>query len=151
PQGNNATDALIKLRHAPSLATIAARLPALLESRGPLKWDPHHVGFELSVPLRAIFAMDPATATERFAPYFTDEALAGDSGAQLAHSILSVGRRVLVDHNGTQLGTGDRDYLALDPRWLEIAKRLVGHRRLHKIAAELLQRAGIAVPKQPAA
>jgi hypothetical protein len=134
-----AIDVLLELHHVPTLTRWSKELDARAAST-KRAWDPHHVSLDLGKYLRGRFALDPATATERFAAWFTPKALASDHGAKLAADALNVGRGVYVDHAGTVLPTGDRDWLDLDPRWLDVVAKLVGHKRLDKLARAVLQR-----------
>lgn len=149
--------ALIALRHAPSLERIG-RGVAEAAARGDLKWDPFHVARDLQRPIQAVFAVDPATAVDRFAPYLTPEAVEKESNAKLVCDILAIGRGVLVSHQGVRIGSGNETWLDADPRWREVCAGLAKHKRLGAIVAPLLKgwggakgaKGGKAVRKKPA-
>jgi hypothetical protein len=57
-----------------------------------------------------------------------DDALAGDEAAQVAASILMIGRRKVSDHQA-KVTTQDPVWLALDPRWMPLCARLTSAMR----------------------
>ncbi len=132
-------DALIRLCHRPFLEQLAVDLPALIKSL-KLKWDPHHITFDLVDPIRAVYSLDPSTATERFAAYLTAAAVASDMGAKIAFDIMGVGQSMRINHNGTNVRDNDPDWLAMDPHWIDIAVSFADHPLLCNIAASILKR-----------
>ena len=133
-----ADSALIALRHAPSLERIG-RGVADIAARGDLKWDPFHVARDLQRPIQAVFAVDPATAVDRFAPYLTPKSVENESNAKLVGDILSIGRGVLVAHEGVRIGSGNATWLDADPRWRDVCAGLASHERLGAMVAPLLK------------
>jgi len=127
---------VIAARHVPTLE----RWFGTLQCRR-LKWDPHHLDLEYAPAIRAGYALDPASASVRFRPFFESKAVRSDAGAKLAHDIWLVGQGTLVDHRGTRLVTGSGDLLSADPRWAEIARPLAKHRRLGPMARRVSRRA----------
>ncbi len=147
-----ADSALITMRHMPSLDRIG-RGVAEAAAKGVLKWDPHHVAPELQRPIQAVFAVDPETAVDRFAPYLTDDALKAESNAKLVNDILSVGRGLLVAHHGVRIASGNATWIDADARWREVCGRLATHARLGPVVSPLLRAWGMApdAPKRKSA
>lgn len=137
---------LFALRHRPTLEAEAAKLDAYANKR--VTWDSHHTIPELRAPLAAAFALDPAHASDRFAPRFAAKGVASAHGAKIAHDILRAGLGMITDHHGTVLGSGLGTYLHADPGWVALLEPLRKHVRLgplvRKVLAEL-------APKKPAA
>lgn len=75
------------------------------------------------VAIDAGFALDPKTATDRFARYFTAKAVASERGAVLAHDIL--------------VGGSLRSELT-DPRWPEVLAPLAKDKRLGPVVKPYL-------------
>ncbi|EYF08512.1 hypothetical protein [Chondromyces apiculatus] len=130
-------EALLSLGTREALDPIAADLDKSAR-KASLRWDAHHVAPEIKTPIEAMYRLDPTAASARFARYFTDEAVATETGAKLAHDIWAVGTGTLIAHGDYIARTESGSLLRSDPGWLPIAARLVKHPRLGTFARTVL-------------
>jgi hypothetical protein len=108
--------------------------------RAKPRWDPHHTDLALQPAIRAGFALDPARASERFAPFFTAEAAASDEGAKVCHDVWMIGMGHSVRHGSNRLDTAEGDLLSADRGWYALAARHLHHPRLGRMATQILKR-----------
>jgi hypothetical protein len=134
--GRMALEALFALGHRPTIERVARRLAPTIKAARP-RWDPHHTIMELREPIRATFALDPATATARFARYFTARGVRSEAGAKVAHDILRLGLGEMTFHGATRLGTGV-NWLRADPGWRALLAPLEHDRRLKAVVRRAL-------------
>lgn len=132
--GWSAGPIVLPLGSAEAMRAVAADLPRLAQEI-EFRWVYTHPPNALLAPVRATFGLDPASAVDRLAPYFTAAAVASEAGACLARDILAIGRSapwVPPD------GRAGPPLIDADPRWLDVAARLVTHPRLGGHARALL-------------
>lgn len=128
---------VVALRHRPTLERVFAELD--LRARGRrLRFDPHHTRPELRAPIAAGFAIDPASASSRFAAWLAPRAVASEHGAAIAHDVLRAGQGLMSDHDGTRLATGHGAFFDADPGWREVLGALLDHPRLGPLARAAL-------------
>lgn len=85
------------------------------------RWDSNH-GKELGTAARATFLLDPTRAYDRLAHFFDDAELASRQGKSAAIAILHVLEQ---DAVRDRTGAPHHDFLASDPRWIDLALRLL--------------------------
>jgi HEAT repeat protein len=97
-------------------------------------------GTEQSAAVRAVFLLGPERARDRLARYLDDAALATREGASVARATFhALERDAVIGRGGPRLvGEQHHGWLAADPRWIDLALRLLAHDDLGWSALQLL-------------
>src|SRR6185437_8278655 len=115
---------------------------ARLASARRFPFDPHHTIPELRLPIAAAFALDPARASARLAPWFAPRAVASAHGAKIAHDILRAGQGLMTEHGAVVLAAPHPRYLDADPAWRDLLAPLARHSRLGPLVRRVLAELG---------